>query len=178
MSKAPISSNYGRADLSPGVERSGHAVLEVAQILLYVSLAVIFLWVGGMKFTAYEAKGITPFVANSPLLSWMHPTFGVQGTSYVFGVYEIAAGLLILARWMSPRYSAIGGAMAVVTFVATLSCMLTTPGVAAQEAGGFPALSAEIGQFLAKDIVLLAASLFILGDSLARMGGRTERAGV
>lgn len=44
--------------------------------------------------------------------------------------------------------------------------MFTTPGVAAAEAGGFPALSAEIGQFLLKDLVLLAASVYVMGDSL------------
>lgn len=146
--------------------RSGVALRDIGIIALYVSLAVIFLWVGGMKFTSYEALAISPFVMNNPLIAWMHPAFGVQGTSYVFGVYEIAAGLLILGRFLSPTLSVIGGAMAVLTFMITLSCMLTTPGVAAQEAGGFPALSAGIGQFLAKDVGLLAISLFILGDSL------------
>ncbi len=140
---------------------------HVGVIALYLSLAIIFLWVGGMKFTAYEAKAISPFVVNSPLTSWMHPALGVQGTSYVIGVLELLTGALILARYVSPSLSAIGGAMAVITFLVTLSFMLTTPGVGAAEAGGFPALSAEIGQFLAKDAALLAISIFILGDSLA-----------
>ncbi len=29
------------------------------------TLVVVFLWFGGMKFTAYEASGIAPFIANS-----------------------------------------------------------------------------------------------------------------
>jgi len=62
--------------------------------------------------------------------------------------------------------------MSILTYILTLSCMLTTPGVAAPEAGGFPALSAEIGQFLAKDFVLLAASVYLLGQALQ---ARTER---
>src|SRR5262245_20289179 len=33
-------------------------------------LAVVLLWIGGMKFTAYEAEGIRPLVANSPLMGW------------------------------------------------------------------------------------------------------------
>jgi reactive chlorine resistance protein C len=32
-------------------------------------LVVVLLWVGGMKFTAYEAEGIKPMVENSPLMS-------------------------------------------------------------------------------------------------------------
>lgn len=55
---------------------------------------------------------------------------------------------------------------AVLIVLITLSFMFTTPGVAAAEAGGFPALSAEIGQFLLKDLVLLAASVYVMGDSL------------
>jgi reactive chlorine resistance protein C len=31
-------------------------------------LAIVLLWIGGMKFTAYEAEGIKPLVANSPLM--------------------------------------------------------------------------------------------------------------
>lgn len=150
--------------------RGGVALRNIAVDALYLSLALIFIWIGGMKFTAYEAQGIAPFVMNSPLTSWMHAVFGVQGAAYVFGVYEIATGLLILGRWLSPILSALGGLMAVITFLVTLSFMFTTPGVSAPEAGGFPALSAEIGQFLAKDAGLLAISLYILGDSLVERG--------
>jgi uncharacterized membrane protein YkgB len=28
-------------------------------------LVLVLLWIGGMKFTAYEAEGIRPLVANS-----------------------------------------------------------------------------------------------------------------
>jgi uncharacterized membrane protein YkgB len=41
----------------------------------------------------------------------------------------------------------------------TLTFFLSTPGVAEATAGGFPAISAVPGQFLLKDLVLLAASL-------------------
>ncbi len=147
-------------------ERSGEAIRAFAVNALYVSLAVIFLWIGGMKFTSYEAQGISGFVMNSPLTSWMHSLFGIQGASRIFGIYEIATGLLLLTRWFSPTLSALGGLMGVVTFLVTLSFMFTTPGVSAPEAGGFPALSAEIGQFLLKDLALLAISLYVLGESL------------
>src|SRR5215472_4131717 len=48
----------------------------------------------------------------------------------------------------------------------TLTFFLSTPGVAEATAGGFPAISAAPGQFLLKDLVLLAASLSLLLASL------------
>lgn len=40
-------------------------------------LVVVFAWIGAMKFTAYEANGIQPLVANSPLMSWLYNIFSV-----------------------------------------------------------------------------------------------------
>ena len=54
--------------------------------------------------------------------------------------------------------------MAILLFLGTLSFLFTTPGVTA--AGGFPVLSVLPGQFLLKDLVLLGAALWTLGDSL------------
>ncbi|EXE82008.1 hypothetical protein J588_3776, partial [Acinetobacter sp. 1578804] len=34
-----------------------------------------------MKFTHYEAIGIAPFIENSPIVSWLHNLFGIQGAS-------------------------------------------------------------------------------------------------
>jgi hypothetical protein len=47
--------------------------------LLRWALVIVFLWFGGMKFTAYEAAGIAPFIEQSPIMSWLHALFGVQG---------------------------------------------------------------------------------------------------
>ena len=44
-------------------------------------LVIVLLWIGGMKFTAYEAEGIKPLVANSPLLSWVYRVMSVGGFS-------------------------------------------------------------------------------------------------
>lgn len=159
----------GRHDTS--VDRSDRSGLAASAqlagaLVMRYGLAIIFLWVGGMKFTAYEAQAIAPFVANSPLVGWWHTLLGVQGTSYMLGVVEITIGVLLALRHVAPRASVLGGAGAVITFLITLTFMLTTPGVAAAEAGGFPALSANIGQFLAKDLGLLGVSLWLLGDSL------------
>jgi uncharacterized membrane protein YkgB len=130
--------------------------------LLRWALVVIFLWFGAMKFTAYEAAGIAPFIEHSPLMSWLHTLFGVQGASYVIGVLELStAGALVIGAFQ-PIFSALGAAMSVATYVITLTFFLSTPGVAEATAGGFPAISAVPGQFLLKDLVLLAASVSLL----------------
>jgi uncharacterized protein HI_0219 len=38
--------------------------------LIRIAILIIFVWIGGLKFANYEANGIVPFVANSPLMSF------------------------------------------------------------------------------------------------------------
>ncbi len=56
--------------------------------------------------------------------------------------------------------------MAALALLITLSFLLSTPGVAEPLAGGFPAVSAETGQFLLKDIGLFGASIWLTGEGL------------
>lgn len=49
---------------------------------------MILLWIGGLKVFPYEADGITPFVANSPLMSFFYKHHGFP--------YLSAAGRLVL----------------------------------------------------------------------------------
>src|SRR4051794_28727105 len=127
-------------------------------------LVLVLLWIGGMKFTAYEAEGISGFVANSPLMSWAYSLFSVRGFSALLGAAEIVTALLIASRPLSARGALVGSASAVGMFLTTLSFLLTTPGVWEASAGGFPALSVVPGQFLAKDLVLFGASLWMCGE--------------
>lgn len=143
-------------------------VHAVARILPYVALVAIFAWFGGMKFTAYEAGAIQGLVANSPFIGWVYSILGVQAVSNLIGSVELIAALLIAGRLISPRLSAIGGLLALGTFVVTLSFFFTTPGVTLAELG-FPAISVLPGQFLLKDIGLAALALFVISDSLARL---------
>ena len=46
-------------------------------------LANLLLWIGGMKFTAYEAEGIKPMVANSPLMGWAYKVMSEQAFSKI-----------------------------------------------------------------------------------------------
>ncbi|BBB08710.1 YkgB family protein [Sphingopyxis sp. EG6] len=142
--------------------------------LLRWTLVIVFLWFGGMKFTAYEAEGIAPFISNSPIMSWLN-MFGVRGQSYFIGIIELATALALSIGAFRPFFSALGSAMSVSTYLITLTFFASTPGVAEQTAGGFPAISAAPGQFLLKDAVLLAASLVLLFGSVrshARQAGR------
>src|ERR1700743_903865 len=136
------------------------------------SLVVIFLWFGCMKFTSYEAHGIEALIEHSPVLGWVNRSFGVQGSSDIIGVLELStATALILGAFIS-IFSALGAAMSCATYLITLSFMFSTPGVTAAPLGGFPWLSGDIGQFLIKDLVLLAASVCLLIKLLA---GATSR---
>ncbi|MDR5836101.1 DUF417 family protein [Caballeronia sp. LZ034LL] len=136
--------------------------------LLRWALVIVFLWFGGMKFTAYEANGIAPFIINSPVMSWLHTLFGVRGASYVIGTLELSTALALIIGAFQPMFSALGAAMSAATYLITLTFLLSTPGVAEATAGGFPAISALPGQFLLKDVVLLAASLSLLLASVPK----------
>ncbi|MGK9202835.1 YkgB family protein [Sinorhizobium meliloti] len=159
-----------RAAFLDAAEHHGRAVSAAG---LYISLVVIYGWFGGMKFTAYEAEGLTGLVGNSPLLSWTYSIFSVRDFSSLLGLLELSIGALIAARLVNPVYSLVGGLLSAGLFATTLSFMVTTPGVSVPELG-FPAISVAPGQFLLKDIGLLALSLWIAVDSLAAL--RSTRA--
>lgn len=138
-------------------------------------LVLVFLWFGFLKFTDYEAKGIAPLIMNSPLLAWAFQALGQQGISMVIGAIELAIGVLIALRPVSARWSGIGSVGAVVTFLITLSFLFSTPGVW-QEGHRFPFLSGMVGQFLIKDVVLLAASLWTAGEAFSAAHMAMDRA--
>ncbi|MBP0639850.1 MULTISPECIES: YkgB family protein [unclassified Cupriavidus] len=138
------------------------------EALLRWSLVIVFLWFGGMKFTGYEAQGIAPFIENSPFMAWLIDAFGVRGASAVIGVLELSTAVTLTVGAFHHRVSVLGAAMSCATYAITLTFFVTTPGVAEPTAGGFPAISAPIGQFLLKDLVLLAASASLLRTALAR----------
>jgi len=133
---------------------------------LYISLAIIYAWFGGMKFTNYEAQGLVPLVSNSPILSWFYSILSVRQFGDFLGVLELSIGGLILAGLWQPKAGILGGIMSSGLFLTTLSFMASTPGVFEPTAGGFPAISVMPGQFLLKDIGLLAISAWIAVDSL------------
>src|ERR1700722_6596994 len=103
------------------LERLG---INVSRYGLVITLVLI----GVLKFTAVEAQGIQPLVANSPLMFWLYRIFSLQGVSNLIGVIEIVVALLIALRPFSARFSFIGRIGAFITFVLTVSFLLSTPG--------------------------------------------------
>src|ERR1044071_1221785 len=147
------------------LENQSTLVRRLGEFLIRYGLVLVLGWIGAMKFTAYEAAGIKALVETSPFMSWMYKVFSLQATSNIIGVAEITAAVLIAIRPISARLSAIGSVLAVCTFLATLTFLFTLPGWE-KSLGGFPALSGS-GGFLLKDVVLLGASIWTLGESLS-----------
>ena len=129
-------------------------------------IALVFGWIGAMKFTAYEASAISGLVSSSPLTSWMYALFSETQASALIGVAEITAAALLIAGFWRPLLGALGAAMIAGTLVVTSSFLLTAP-VAEASLGGFPALNVLPGQFLLKDLALLGAVIWLLAHDLA-----------
>lgn len=156
-----------KKEISPKIAGIGTRVLRYG-------LALVVGWIGIMKFTGYEANGIQPLVAHSPLLGWLYHFLSVRQFSDGLGVVEVSIAILVALRPWSPKASAIGSGVAVLMFLTTLSFLFSTPGWE-PSLGGFPALSGTVGQFLLKDVVLLGAAIWSLGESLAAVAGNPAR---
>lgn len=150
-------------------------VYRLGSALTRYGLVVVLAWIGLLKFTAFEAHGIEPLVANSPLMSWVYGLFSVTAFSSVLGVVEVATAALLAAKPWFPRLSMVGSVSAIGLFLATLSFLFTTPGVGEATAGGFPVLSMT-GQFLIKDLALLGIAVWTLAD--AQRAARLAHSGV
>ena len=170
-------------------ERFGLAAMRIA-------IAIVFLWIGFVKFAPYEADSITPFVANNPVLSlfYKHPDqyrehltregelvpaqrqWQRENNTYLFsnglGTVEIVIGLLVLAGLVSVPLGALGALLAFLTSFVTLSFLLTTPEAWVPALGdaehGFPYLSGG-GRLVLKDVLLWAGGFLLLVDSARRL---------
>ena len=145
-------------------------LIRIGTGILRYGLVIVLLWIGGMKFTAYEAAGIAPLETHSPLMSWAYYLLGERNLSNLLGVVEITLGLGIALRQVRPRISGIASLVSVGMFLTTLTFLFTTPGWE-PTLGGFPGLSALPGQFLLKDIVLLGAAVFTASEAFAVVPG-------
>ncbi len=147
----------------------GHTLENIGAAVIRYGLVAVLLWVGLLKFTAFEAEGIQGLVAHSPLMSWAYSVMSVRSFSAVIGSIEILLGVLIALRPVAPKLSAFGSIGAIIMFVTTLSFLLTTPGVW-QPGYGFPSLSPMPGQFIAKDLISLGVALWTAGEALRAAG--------
>jgi uncharacterized membrane protein YkgB len=74
------------------------AVDRVGDVLARYGLVVVIGWIGALKFTSFEAQGIQPLVAHSPVMSWVYAIVSVTTFSTLLGVVEIAAALLLAIK--------------------------------------------------------------------------------
>src|SRR5213594_1248620 len=98
------------------VTRNDGAIKKLGEFLIRYGLVIVLGWIGAMKFTDYEAKGIETLVRTSPFMSWMYKFLSLQATSNVIGVTELTAALLIAIKPLSAKLSAFGSVLAVFTF--------------------------------------------------------------
>lgn len=165
--------------------------------LIRVAILIIFVWIGGLKFSNYEAEGIVPFVANSPFMSFFytksapeyktyklkegefnaekhqwHVENNTYGFSHGLGVLIMAIGILVFLGIFSPKIGLAGAVLAIVMTLGTLSFLVTTPEAWVPDLGsgehGFPLL-AGAGRLVIKDTAILAGALVVLSDSARRL---------
>lgn len=131
---------------------------------LKVAIFLVMAWIGGLKAFPYEADGIVPFVANSPVMSFFykkaapeyqryknaegatvqkninwHEENGTYLFSYGLGAVIVGIGVLTLLGIWYPKSGLIGGLLTFVMAIVTLSFLITTPEVYVPDLGGdFP----------------------------------------
>lgn len=157
-----------------------------------VGLIIVLLWIGGLKAFRYEADGIIPFVANSPLMSFFlsdpenykphmnpegvlntenrawHEANGTYEFSYGLGSVIVLYGLLLCLHPWFPQAATLGSFLVVVMSFVTLSFLITTPECWVPDLGdhqhGFPYLSGR-GRLVIKDVIMMGAALVTMADS-------------
>ncbi|HET9052676.1 MAG TPA: DUF417 family protein [Cyclobacteriaceae bacterium] len=132
--------------------------------LARMAIFIVMVWIGGLKAYPYEADGIVPFVANSPLMSFFYSKeapeyqayknpegktvqknidWHTENRTYIFsyglGAVIIVIGILtLLGIWHAPTGLA-GGLLTFGMSIVTLSFLITTPEVYVPDLGGdFP----------------------------------------
>lgn len=138
-------------------QRAG--LCRFGKIVMLVGLILVLGWIGAMKFTAVEAAGIEPLLRTSPFMSWLLVVLSTQGASNFIGMTELVTVAFLATWWFRPSLFVWGAALAFATFATTLTFVVTLPGWHSEM--GFPAIGGT-GQFLVKDLVLLAAVLILL----------------
>ena len=132
--------------------------------LARISICIVMVWIGGLKAFQYEADGIVPFVANSPLMSFLyakeapeynqyknpegktvqknidwHTENGTYIFAYGLGLVIVIIGILTLLGIWFHKIGLIGGLLTFGMSLVTLTFLITTPEVYVPNLGGdFP----------------------------------------
>ena len=136
--------------------------------LMRASLIVLFLFFGYQKWFDYEAQALIPYISHGPLLFWMYPVFGIRGATWVLGVSEWSFALLLFLGFWHKRLGILGALGSCAAFIGTVTIIPFMPDGWAASAGGFPAMTRNVS-FLMKDVVLFAASVYLLSQDVARV---------
>jgi uncharacterized membrane protein YkgB len=136
--------------------------------LIRASMVIIFLFFGYQKWFEYEAQVLIPYISNGPLIFWMYPVFGIRGASWFLGVSEWLFGALLFLGFWNRKLGILGALGSCVTFLMTVTIIPFMPDGWAASAGGFPAMTGNI-PFLMKDVVLVAASVYLLKQDVVRV---------
>ncbi|HEY4365727.1 MAG TPA: DUF417 family protein [Steroidobacteraceae bacterium] len=154
--------------------RSGVLKEDLDYHLVRASMVIMFLFFGYQKWFEYEAQVLIPYISNGPLISWLYPVFGIRGASWFLGVAEWLFGLLLFLGFWDKKLGLLGAIGSTLTFVMTVTIIPFMPNGWAASAGGFPAMTGNI-PFLMKDVVLLAASVYLLKQDAARVSSVRHR---
>ncbi|MBH0022126.1 DUF417 family protein [Pseudoalteromonas sp. SWXJ133] len=118
-------------------------------LLNFIPVAMVLLWIGGMKFYEFEAKGIVSLVETSPFMSWLYTVFSVQGASNVIGGFDVLFAVLLgLGLFLNNKK------LIIVSGLACLSVFMMTQTFLITATGAFSSstLLERLGQFVIKDL--------------------------
>lgn len=136
---------------------------SLGQFIFRYGLALVFIWLGWLKFKNSEADYLQDILKNSYLFSWMLKYLTAYTFSLIVAYLQLIIGILLLLKPVAKKLSFIGSILATIVLVLSVSTLFTSDYV--WQAGyGFPELS-KVGQSMLKDLILLGAALWCVGDS-------------
>jgi uncharacterized membrane protein YkgB len=94
--------------------------------------------------------------------------FWHPGASWFLGVSEWLFGALLFFGFWNKKLGILGALGSCVTFIMTVTIIPFMPNGWAASAGGFPAMTGNV-PFLMKDVVLFAASFYLLKQDVMRV---------
>ena len=135
--------------------------------LIRAAMVIIFFFFGYQKWFAYEVERLIPYISNGPLIFWLYPAFGMRGATLFLGVSEWTFGTLLFLGFWNKKLGVLGALGSSVTFISTVTIIPFMPDGWDAAAGGFPAMTGNV-PFLMKDVVLFAASIYLLKQDVMR----------
>jgi uncharacterized membrane protein YkgB len=142
--------------------------------LIRAAMVIIFFFFGYQKWFAYEVERLIPYISNGPLIFWLYPAFGMRGATLFLGVSEWTFGTLLFLGFWNKKLGILGALGSSITFIATVTIIPFMPDGWDAAAGGFPAMTGNV-PFLMKDVVLFAASVYLLKQDVTRVSSPAKQ---